>query len=204
MKKGIGLESVDAFQFTISQWVIGESVKDFQLEEIISILCKMCEFLKDEETLFSDFYIPLQCKLMATGEKDFIEIQRDAPFNRKGQENFMSLIYAFKSGGKIKLEEKFNELCINGKNDLLTRDIVTISGGNGESKQEAIIINTSDGDLGVAAEYWYLNYAFGSFKMQDRRTIHEDDDSSYDVFAIETSEGTRKVVSFNISEFFGN
>lgn len=80
------------------------------------------------------------------------------------------------------------------------------SGGNGDSLDRAVIIDTDNADIGVQAEYEYMANAFGKpFRdwMPLGQSLQKHDDKPYDVHMIITKDGQHKTIFFDISRFFG-
>jgi hypothetical protein len=84
---------------------------------------------------------------------------------------------------------------------------ITFEGGPGDTMERAVIIRgVSDHALGVEAEYRYLAQLFGR-PGRDWEPIGqelvESGDRYYDEMHVRLSDGTRRSVFFDITEFFG-
>lgn len=86
-------------------------------------------------------------------------------------------------------------------------DEITFEGGPGDTVERAIVIRgAGDGRLGVEAEYQYLARELGRRGVDwqlERQSLLMEDDRHYDEMRILLSDGTRKVIYFDISDFFG-
>ena len=74
--------------------------------------------------------------------------------------------------------------------------MLQIKGGDGLSKEQAIII------LGVDAEYDYLESKYTEFEMEIQ-TLIDDGDKQYDILNIKLPDGIKKEIWFDISDFYG-
>jgi hypothetical protein len=84
---------------------------------------------------------------------------------------------------------------------------VRFEGGSGESPANAVIIRgASDNVAGVRAEYRYLHQHFGQRNLKWRlfkQELLQTGDKTFDVITIELSDGVKKIIYFDITEFFG-
>jgi len=81
--------------------------------------------------------------------------------------------------------------------------MIQYKGGNGSSKGKAVIILGVESELeGVDAEYDYLQRKFGDFELNNQTFIGEED-KKYDLLSIKLSDGTKKEIWFDISDFYG-
>ena len=85
--------------------------------------------------------------------------------------------------------------------------MVEYSGGDGSSKEKAIIITGAANSMeGIAAEYQYLADKYGArgtgwnLEMQ---SLMQDKGKSYDLMRILLKDGTKIDLFFDITEFFG-
>jgi hypothetical protein len=79
---------------------------------------------------------------------------------------------------------------------------IKISGGDGTTKEQAIIINAPSDKLGVDAEYKYLDKNYPGWEF-DQQTLILDEDRQYDIMAIVLPDGSKKEIWFNITDFYG-
>jgi len=86
-------------------------------------------------------------------------------------------------------------------------DGIAFEGGPGDTVERAIVIRGAGNDcLGVEAEYQYLVREFGRrgvYWQLERQSLLTVDDRRYDEMRIRLSDGTQKVIYFDISDFFG-
>lgn len=155
----------------------------------------------DPENAAKSFLMLIQESLMARRKDDFITIQKEPAFGKKCKNNFIELLKSYRQGGKDLLKEKYSEL-ITAVNKTTDDVLVEYTGGTGISIDEAIRIHTSDHDLGIAAEYWYLNYAFGRIEKQSQSQVQGDDGKYYDQINFKISDGREIWVYFDISDFY--
>lgn len=88
--------------------------------------------------------------------------------------------------------------------ELLVKGLYT--GGNGDSIASAIVLNTKDSSVGVAAEYDYIEKLHGrrnkSWGLIEQRLISDDNGRNYDVLKIQLSDKSVKSYYFDISAFY--
>ena len=81
--------------------------------------------------------------------------------------------------------------------------MIKYKGGTGTSEQEAVVILGAESEFeGVDAEYDYLEDKYEQYELISQEFIDKGD-KQYDVLNIQLLDGTRKVVWFNISNFYG-
>ena len=85
--------------------------------------------------------------------------------------------------------------------------MITYKGGNGLTKEEAVIIlGAKDETEGVDAEYEWLEERFGkqniNWEMNDQQFIDEGD-RQFDVLRIKFRDGNAKEFWFDITDFYG-
>ena len=85
--------------------------------------------------------------------------------------------------------------------------MIKFSKNSGESIEDAIkILNASNESEGVTAEYQYLSERYGErgtdWKLE-RQSLLSEKGRSYDKMEIALSDGTKKTIYFDISDFFG-
>lgn len=90
---------------------------------------------------------------------------------------------------------------------LANRRSVKLNGGNGLSSDRPIVVDASGGVAGVAAQYQYLSSRFGRMD-QDwvvTRQLHQSNAQGriIEAFTIALSDGSKKVVYFDITSFYG-
>lgn len=73
---------------------------------------------------------------------------------------------------------------------------------DGSSYEKAIVIQETSETKGVSAEYGWLKKKYPGYKMQSQ-ALNFKDKKPYDILNIETSDGEKKAVYFDISNFFG-
>lgn len=76
---------------------------------------------------------------------------------------------------------------------------VTLGGGDGSSREAAIVIHARNEPDGVAAEYAWLHANMPTAKMVSQSLLP----SWYDVLEVELPSGEHRRVYFDISSFFG-
>ena len=79
------------------------------------------------------------------------------------------------------------------------------SGGPGDSFEAAVIINTSSGKIGVAAESQFISALHGVREKDWSKVMQElrwHLDRPYDVVTIELANGTIRKFYFEISRFY--
>ena len=78
--------------------------------------------------------------------------------------------------------------------------MITITGGNGNSIQSAIIILGAENNLdGISAEYKIIGKEWKVLVQ----TLHETDDNFYDKLIVQDAAGTIKEIWFDITDFYG-
>jgi hypothetical protein len=81
------------------------------------------------------------------------------------------------------------------------------SGGNGETMEDAVVVNAPNTAIGVAAEYRYVSRRFGQPDIDWTpvlQSLHKAEDGRrYDVLAIRLKSGEVKELYFDITSFFG-
>ena len=81
--------------------------------------------------------------------------------------------------------------------------MIQYKGGDGSSKEKAIIILGVDSELeGVDAEYDYIKRKYGYFEM-DSQILLDEGDKQYDKMNISYAQGKKKELWFDITEFYG-
>jgi hypothetical protein len=79
----------------------------------------------------------------------------------------------------------------------------TYAGGDGSSIEKAIIIRAKNSHAGVRAEYDWLMQKFPGFKRVLQSLLTPGDGKAYDEIVIDTADGRRLEIYFDISAFFG-
>ncbi|MDP3182922.1 MAG: hypothetical protein Q8M54_08925 [Desulfobaccales bacterium] len=84
---------------------------------------------------------------------------------------------------------------------------IIFSGGPGDSFETAVIIKGApNSQVGIAAEYYYLEKKFGQpkadWKLLRQKLLHKDG-KHYDLMQIQLKDGAKKDIYFDITEFFG-
>lgn len=84
---------------------------------------------------------------------------------------------------------------------------ITYEGGDGRALEGAIAIRGAPNCLaGVAAEYAYLERAFGQQGRDwqlERQVLHVVEGRPYDEMRIRLADGTEETLYFDLSDFFG-
>jgi len=81
--------------------------------------------------------------------------------------------------------------------------MIKYKGGNGSSKEQAIIILGADNEFeGVDAECDYLESKYGEHEIESQVFIGEAD-KKYDVLNIKFSDENKKELWFDITDFYG-
>ena len=83
---------------------------------------------------------------------------------------------------------------------------IKISGGDGSTREKAIIINAPSDKLGVDAEYNYLESIYGEQNVHwrlDEQKLFIKDDKYYDVLIIELRNNQLLTFWFDINSFYG-
>lgn len=79
------------------------------------------------------------------------------------------------------------------------------SGGDGSSRDEAVVINATSSIIGVKAEYEWIEARYGTqdqdWKVKTR--MHGGKEQSYEIFIIDLRDGAEIVIHFDISSFYG-
>ena len=79
--------------------------------------------------------------------------------------------------------------------------MVKVSGGDGSSREKAIIISDCDNTEGVQQEYVEISRRFENYKMI-RQSLIGEGGKHYDVLLINI-DGQEKEIYFDITDFFG-
>ena len=84
---------------------------------------------------------------------------------------------------------------------------ITFKGGPGDTPETAVLISGAPNSIaGTAAEYDYLRKEFGRENVDwnlFRQSVLEQGGKFYDRLELHLKDGSRKIVFFDISEFFG-
>ena len=81
--------------------------------------------------------------------------------------------------------------------------MIRYKGGNGSTKEQAIIILGAESELeGVDAEFEFIQRLYSDFEL-DNQTFISELDKKYDLLTIKLSDGTKKDIWFDISDFYG-
>lgn len=79
---------------------------------------------------------------------------------------------------------------------------ISYSGGDGSSFEKAIVIHNATEQTGVDAEYNYLAKHFPGYH-RGKQSLSNHDKHAFDVLEFTTSDGQKKTIYFDITEFFG-
>jgi|SRR3989344_892562 len=79
------------------------------------------------------------------------------------------------------------------------------SGGDGSSREKAVVINATSSLTGIPAEYEWIEARYG--KEDEAWTVQmrlqsSDAGKSYETFVIELQDGTERTIHFDISSFY--
>ena len=81
--------------------------------------------------------------------------------------------------------------------------MIQYKGGDGSSKEKAIIILGAESELeGVDAEFEFIQRLYSDFEL-DNQTFIGEEDKKYDLLTIKLSDGTKKDIWFDITDFYG-
>ncbi|MFX1269150.1 MAG: hypothetical protein ACFFAK_14415 [Promethearchaeota archaeon] len=80
--------------------------------------------------------------------------------------------------------------------------MVKITGGNGTSFNDAIIISDCSQFEGIDHEYIVLKKRFGKYKLI-KQSLLEESGKVYDLLEIQLENGSNTEVYFEITDFFG-
>ena len=81
-------------------------------------------------------------------------------------------------------------------------DGVSYAGGDGSSIEKAVVIKGATEETGVRAEYAYIEKHYPGYK-RGGQSLQSVKGRSYDAIDITTSDGKKKTVYFDITQFFG-
>lgn len=81
------------------------------------------------------------------------------------------------------------------------------AGGDGQSEEDAVVIDATSSSIGINAEYKWIESKYGvrdkDWTIEMRLHGGSDDGKSYETFHIKLADGTPKTVVFDISFFYG-
>ncbi len=84
---------------------------------------------------------------------------------------------------------------------------ITVKGGPGDTPETAVVISgAADSMAGISAEYDWLAQKFGRKNVDwslRRQSVMQQQGKVYDRMEIELKDGSRRIVFFDISGFFG-
>lgn len=81
--------------------------------------------------------------------------------------------------------------------------MIQYKGGDGSSIEKAVIILNTKSDVeGVDAEWRYLDSHYKGWHLDEQTLIFEKD-GQYDIMTIKLSDGTKKELWFDITNFYG-
>ena len=106
-----------------------------------------------------------------------------------------------RSGNKINLEEAYQAyLYLSGGG-------LSYSGGDGMSKESAVVIHAQSSEMGIPGEYAYLEKTYGErrkdWEIVTRFISHTDDGKAFEIFNIHLQNGKNVSIYFDITEFYG-
>lgn len=79
---------------------------------------------------------------------------------------------------------------------------VRYEGGDGSTIEKAVIIRAGDSQAGIGAEYAWLAQRYPGYK-RITQVLRKAEGKTYDVHQIESPEGRRSLVFFDITAFYG-
>ena len=80
------------------------------------------------------------------------------------------------------------------------------AGGNGESIENAVIINTANSMIGIPAEYKFISRRYGQKDLdwtREFQSVMRSGNRQYDVVVIKLKDGQEKSFYFDITKFYG-
>ena len=80
--------------------------------------------------------------------------------------------------------------------------MVSVSGGDGSSFENAIIISDCDNMEGVDQEYKEVQKRFGNYRLIRQSRINNED-RMFDKLELELEDGRKIALYFDITDFFG-
>ncbi|MBI5857337.1 MAG: hypothetical protein HZB42_06775 [Sphingobacteriales bacterium] len=92
---------------------------------------------------------------------------------------------------------------IKTTNTATTTTAATHSEKDGSSYEKAIVINEKSEGPGIAAEYKWLRENYPGYKLISQ-SLNGKDGKKYDIMAIETRDGEKKTIYFDITKYFGH
>jgi hypothetical protein len=81
------------------------------------------------------------------------------------------------------------------------QDGVTYGGGDGASKETAVVVTAANEETGVAAEYAWLKEHLPGAEVES--TSLAGGDKAYDIMEVTLPSGEKRTIYFDISSFFG-
>ncbi len=81
-----------------------------------------------------------------------------------------------------------------------------ITGGDGSSVEQAIVINATSSRIGVPEEYNYIERTCGQCDVDytiKGQTLYEQNDRQYDVISVKQKDGSKRDFWFDITSFYG-
>lgn len=81
------------------------------------------------------------------------------------------------------------------------------SGGDGSTEQSAVIIKATNTLDGISAEYEFAELKYGKQGTDwelEKQMKYDNNSRQYDILEIKFSDGSRKKIYFDITNFFGN
>ena len=80
------------------------------------------------------------------------------------------------------------------------------AGGDGESIETAVIINTANSMIGIPAEYKFISRRYGQKDLdwtREFQSVMRSGNRQYDVVVIKLKDGQEKSFYFDITKFYG-
>ena len=145
----------------------------------------------------------LQNSLMLQRQGSFEQIQEHPAFSITGEEILNRLDQASKTGWfkRRSYNAAFDDAFCQGAFSPVRNEIITRSGGDGSSMETAIRFNSSDHIAGVNAEYWFLNYEYGTSFEKHMQSLIRDPKSgaSFDCLEVEIDGVGEREFWFDVS-----
>jgi hypothetical protein len=83
-----------------------------------------------------------------------------------------------------------------------SKTATTAANTDGISYETAIVIKENTETKGVKAEYDWLKKNYPGYKLI-KQSLNNHDSKPYDIMSIKTKDGEKKLIYFDISNFFG-
>src|SRR5215472_11627988 len=144
----------------------------------------------------------MQNLLMAQRARDFVMVQKDAPFSPVILNNLVQLDEAWVSGGDDAFLAKWGEIFHPRWREALPKhELIRMTGGPGDCPDTAFWVHAPDAETRICAEYWYLYYTYGRMykdweTSSQCLTPADELGREFDVIVIRLPNGDEKPVFF--------